>query len=241
MATPYRARRFLLSLFTALAVIGFAAISQLQGADEPPAKTIDAPQVAGSVAPAVGTAADALGSLPVKGRAPKTGYTRSQFGSGWKSVQGCDMRNRILQRDLTDITFVQNNSCLVASGTLHDPYTGNTITFQRGNTTSSLVQIDHVVALSNAWQTGAQQLDAALREQLANDPLELIAVDGSANQQKGDGDAATWLPANKPFRCQYAARQIAVKQKYSLWVTAAEKSAMERILSTCPGQVLPTP
>jgi hypothetical protein len=98
------------------------------------------------------------------------------------------------------------------------------------------VQIDHVVALSDAWQTGAQQLSANQREQLANDPLELLAVDGPANQQKSDGDAATWLPPNKPFRCQYVARQIAVKAKYMLWVTAAEKEAMQRVLASCSGQ-----
>jgi hypothetical protein len=122
------------------------------------------------------------------------------------------------------------------SGLLHDPYTGKDITFTRGIDTSSAVQIDHVVALSDAWQTGAQQLSANQREQLANDPLELLAVDGPANQQKSDGDAATWLPPNKPFRCQYIARQIAVKAKYMLWVTAAEKEAMQRVLASCPGQ-----
>jgi len=86
---------------------------------------------------------------------------------------------------------------------------------------------------------GAQQLSSKEREQLANDPLELLAVDGLANQQKSDGDAATWLPSNKPFRCQYVARQIAVKQKYKLWVTSAEKDAMNRILAACPDQGLP--
>lgn len=101
------------------------------------------------------------------------------------------------------------------------------------------MQIDHVVALSNAWQTGAQQLSSEQRQQLANDPLELLAVDGPANQQKGDGDAATWLPSHKPFRCQYIARQIAVKRKYHLWVTTGEKAAMQRVLATCPGQGMP--
>ena len=102
------------------------------------------------------------------------------------------------------------------------------------------MQIDHVVALSDAWQKGAQQLSMAMREQLANDPLELLAVDGPANQAKGDGDAATWLPPNKPYRCAYVARQIAVKQKYHLWVTSAERDAMQKILSGCAGQALPS-
>lgn len=185
----------------------------------------------------VGDAANVLNTLPIKGRAPKTGYARAQFGDGWAESGGCDTRNKILYRDLTDTTI--NDKCQVESGTLSDPYTGKTILFVRGASTSDAIQIDHVVALGDAWQKGAQQLDAAVREQMANDPLELLAVDGKANQQKSDGDAATWLPSNKPFRCQYVARQIAVKQKYHLWITQAEHDAMSGVLATCPGQTLP--
>jgi len=188
-------------------------------------------------ATASGDAATALAKLPVKGRAPKTNYSRDQFGGGWSSKAGCDTRNVILHRDLTNAAV--NEKCQVTSGILSDPYTGKMITFTRGADTSDDIQIDHVVALSNAWQTGAQQLSAEKREELANDPLELLAVDGPANQQKSDGDAATWLPSNKAFRCQYVARQIAVKTKYALWVTWAEKDAILRILTTCPGQALP--
>jgi len=184
---------------------------------------------------ASGDAATVLSELELKGRAPKTGYERDKFGSGWNSKQGCDTRNLVLARDLVNIA--RNDRCQVVSGSLSDPYTGNTIMFERGELTSSDVQIDHVVALSDAWQKGAQQLSPAEREALANDPLELLAVDGSSNQQKSDGDAATWLPPNKPFRCQYVARQIAVKKKYRLWVTAAEKDAMTNVLVSCPGQV----
>lgn len=184
-----------------------------------------------------GDAAAALGALPVKGRAAKTGYERSQFGDGWQEVDGCDMRNIILARDLNDV--VTNNKCQVTSGRLDDPYTGKTVMFERGASTSDNVQIDHVVALSDAWQKGAQQLSLKQREELANDPLELIAAEGAANQQKSDADAASWLPSNKAFRCQYVARQIAVKKKYNLWVTSAEKDAMVRVLATCPGQALP--
>jgi len=185
-----------------------------------------------------GGAKAALESLAVKGRAPKTGYSRDQFGGGWASKRGCDTRNIILARDLKDVKY--DNECNVISGTLDDPYTGVTIAFVRGPGTSQAVQIDHVVALSNAWQTGAQQLTPAKREQLANDPLELLASDGAANQQKSDGDAATWLPSNKAFRCQYVARQVAVKKKYALWVTQAEKDAILRVLERCPQQDLPT-
>ena len=183
-------------------------------------------------------ARDALAALPTKGRAPKTGYKRSQFGDGWAKAGGCDTRNVILRRDLTNAVLGDDN-CKVQAGALSDPYTGQRIAFKRGANSSGAVQIDHVVALSNAWQTGAQQLSSEQRISLANDPLELLAVDGPANQQKGDGDAATWLPSNKTFRCQYIARQIAFKKNYSLCVTPPERTAMERILASCPEQRLP--
>ena len=179
-----------------------------------------------------------LERLAVKGRAPKTDYSREQFGNGWTTVGGCDTRNIILHRDLTHT--IVDEKCNVTAGSLNDPYTGKVIDFKRGTATSSDVQIDHVVALSDAWQKGAQQLTRDQRIALANDPLELLAVDGPANQQKSDGDAATWLPSYKPFRCQYVARQIAVKITYALWVTQAEKTAMQHVLSSCPTQTMPT-
>jgi hypothetical protein len=183
-------------------------------------------------------ATDALKKLAVKGRAPKTGYAREQFGAGWSEINSCDTRQVILRRDLTNVALADDD-CKVLSGTLNDPYTGKSIEFRRGQGTSDDVQIDHVVALSDAWQTGAQQLDIAERTQFANDPLELLAVDGPANEQKGDADAASWLPSNKAYRCRYVARQIAVKEKYDLWVTSAEHNAMEDVLSSCPTQMLP--
>jgi hypothetical protein len=183
-------------------------------------------------------AMDVLGSLDIKGRAPKTNYSREQFGNGWLTTGDCDTRNIILNRDLTNV--VVDDKCDVVSGTLNDPYTGKIIQFTRGGSTSSAIQIDHVVALSDAWQKGAQQFTSEKRIELANDPLELLAVDGPANLQKSDGDAATWLPPNKSFRCQYIARQIAVKQKYKLWVTQAEHNTMMTILDKCPRQMLPS-
>lgn len=188
-------------------------------------------------------ATSVLETLPVKGRAPKTGYSRDQFGEAWADVDhnGCDTRNDILNRDLTNKTHkAGTHNCVVTSGRLVDPYTAAVIDFVRGQSTSAAVQIDHVVALSDAWQKGAQQLSADRRKQLANDPYNLLAVDGPSNQRKSDGDAATWLPANKSFRCSYVARQIGVKAKYSLWVTQAEHDAMSRVLSSCPAQTVPT-
>jgi len=190
-----------------------------------------------------GSALAGLSTLAVKGRAPRTGYDRGLFGQAWADVDhnGCDTRNDILQRDLTaDELKAGTRDCIVLSGTLRDPYTGTTIAFVRGQSTSGKVQIDHVVALSDAWQKGAQQLSTSRRTALANDRLNLLAVDGITNQRKSDGDAATWLPPNRSYRCSYAARQIAVKASYGLWVTAAERDALRRVLATCPSQKLPT-
>jgi hypothetical protein len=178
----------------------------------------------------------------MKGRAPQTGYVRDLFGSGWVDVDqnGCDTRNDILARDLTAETFKPGTrNCVVLTGSLADPYSAKTIAFLRGQDTSEAVQIDHVVALSNSWQTGSQGWDAAKRTAFANDPLNLLAVDGPLNMQKGDGDAATWLPPNKFYRCSYVARQVAVKVSYGLWTTQAERNAIATVLSTCPAEPLP--
>lgn len=231
MKRTYQIRRTIAAVFS-LAIVGLTLYLN------PDMWQPDIPSVSHEIsATTTGQAADALAELSVKGRAPKTGYERSQFGNGWRKLNGCDTRNIILHRDLTGVSV--NSKCQVVGGALNDPYTGKTITFVRGGDSSADVQIDHVVALGDAWQKGAQQLSKERRENLANDPLELLAVDGPANQQKSDGDAATWLPPNKAFRCQYVARQIAVKKKYQLWVTPAEKDAITRVLATCPGQSLP--
>jgi hypothetical protein len=184
------------------------------------------------------TASAVLETLAVKGRAPKTGYERSQFGPVWSDVDrnGCDTRNDILNRDLTSIIYKPGTrDCVVISGILLDPYSGEKIAFERGVATSSDVQIDHVVALSNAWQTGAFKLTYEKRLAFANDPINLLAVKGWLNSQKGDGDAATWLPPRKDIRCAYVAQQIVVKAKYGLWVTPPEKAAMAGLLAKCPG------
>lgn len=205
------------------------------------ADTLDS-STATAAEPAGVAAADLLATLPVKGRAPKTGYERALFGPTWADVDrnGCDTRNDILRRDLTEITYISSVPCTVKTGILADPYTGTSINFIRGTTTSSAVQIDHVVALSDAWQKGAQQLTTEQRTAFANDPLNLQATDGPTNQQKSDGDAATWLPPAKSFRCEYVARQVSVKARYSLWVTQAEHDAIAGILASCPGQLAPT-
>ena len=191
--------------------------------------------------PLVEPARAALDQLEVKGRAPRTGYDRDLFGQAWSDDvavefgrNGCDTRNDILRRDLQEITTKPGTrDCVVLSGVLYGPYTGERIEFVRGQGTSSAVQIDHVVALSDAWQKGAQQLTPGQRRDLANDPLNLLAVSGPTNQSKGAGDAATWLPPRREFRCSYVSRQVLVKERYGLWVTQAERDAIERILAGC--------
>jgi hypothetical protein len=175
-----------------------------------------------------------LASLPVKGRAPKTGYSRARFGPAWQDVDrnGCDTRNDVLARDLAERTVRPNtHGCVVLAGTFVDPYTGRRLAFDKARPTA--VQIDHVVALSDAWQTGAQLWSSDRRLAFANDPRNLQATDGPINQQKGDSDAASWLPPNKTYRCTYAARQVQVKASYELWVTRAEHDALIGVLSHC--------
>lgn len=181
-----------------------------------------------------------LETLVVKGRAPKTGYAREQFGSAWADVDrnGCDTRNDILNRDLHDRQWRPGtHRCVVVGGRLTDPYTGRPLVFTKVD--ASAVQIDHVVSLSDAWQKGAAAWDAAHRRAFANDPHNLLAVDGPTNARKGDGDTATWLPPAKAYRCRYVARQVAVKAAWDLWVTRAERDAMARVLARCDGQRVP--
>ena len=209
------------------------ALTLVSGLISVQAETYDASASSGTKATSV------LAKLPIKGRAPKTGYDRDLFSDGWGKIGDCDARNFILRRDLKSITWRLSPRCTVATGILNDPYTAKKIYFVRGVSTSSAVQIDHVVAVSDAWQKGAQQLSFSKRYAFYNDPLNLLAVDGPANMQKSDSDAASWLPANKGYRCSYVSRQIAVKHKYKLWVTKAERDALARVLKSCPNQLIP--
>ena len=197
-----------------------------------PAATGSATDMARALQARSGQTVAVLDTLPVKGRAPMTGYSREEFGPDWSDVNrnGCDTRNDILTRDLSGTEIV---NCVVQRGVLSDPYSGETVQFTRGPVSSMDVQIDHVVALANAWQTGAFRWPREKRERFANDPRNLLAVRGDLNLQKGDGDAATWLPPRKSFRCEYVERQIQVKAAYQLWVTEPEKAAMMRVMATC--------
>ncbi|MYU24911.1 HNH endonuclease family protein [Streptomyces sp. SID8352] len=171
-------------------------------------------------------------SVGTKGRGPKTGYARDKFGYAWMDTadgvplarNGCDTRNDLLQRDGEKLRFREGSNCVVISMTLRDPYTGTTIEWRKEK--ASAVQIDHVVPLSYSWQMGSSRWAEAKRKQLANDPLNLLPVEGRANSSKGDSGPASWLPPDKDIRCAYAARFAQVAVKYAMPVTKADKDAM---------------
>jgi hypothetical protein len=175
-----------------------------------------------------------IDKVATKGRGPKTGYDRDKFGYAWMDSasgvpdahNGCDTRDDVLKRDGDDVKYRSGSDCVLSSMTLHDPYTAKTIDWRK--TKATAVQIDHVMPLSYDWQMGAAHWTKAKREQIANDPLNLIPVDGSMNESKSDSGPAAWLPPNKAVRCSYAVRFAQVSLKYDLPVTTADKSVMAR-------------
>lgn len=177
-----------------------------------------------------------LAALPVVDTPRAPAYDRDAFGPAWADVDrnGCDTRNDVLARDLTAVTFKPGTrDCVVLSGRLADRYTGQGIDFRRGQDTSSLVQVDHVVALADAWRSGAHAWTAEERTRFANDPQNLLAVDGAANQDKGAASADAWLPPQRGYRCRYVATQVSVKARWALSVTTAERRAIARTLDSC--------
>lgn len=196
----------------------------------PPVKVVPGPKLDGPAALAM------LDTLKIKGKAPATGYNRNaQFGNGWKDFNAnkCDERQDTLKRDMSKVKYKDAKKCQLASGVLADSYTGRRINWK---VNSGSVDIDHVVALKNVWISGGQQFSQDQRLAVANDPLNLMASQASANRSKADANAAEWLPSHKPFRCRYVAIQVSVKKKYALAVTRPEMEAMRRVLNTCPQQ-----
>jgi Protein of unknown function (DUF1524) len=180
-----------------------------------------------------------LQRLPVKGWDRRRDFTRNRFGEAWSDDvdvelgrNGCNTRDDVLARDLTDVAM-RPGTCFVQRGTLHDPYRGETIAFVRGPATSDTVQIDHVVSLADAWYKGACDWDDERRRDFANDPRNLLAVSAKGNFDKAFRDAASWLPPNVGFRCEFVARQVEVKTDYGLWVSDKEERAMAEVLAGC--------
>jgi len=209
---------------------GVAEPETAPGSTASPAQPSDAP-----TPPAAADPLEQLDALAAPSGQPGD-YHRDAFGPGWLDPDrnGCDARNDTLARDLVDVTFRPGtNDCVVVSGTLHDPYTGTTIAFLKGQDTSELVQIDHVVPLALAWRSGAFGWDTVEREAFANDPLNLLAVDGEANQSKSDSGPALWMPPNSAFACEYSADFIAVLAKYRLSITAEDRSSLISTLGGC--------
>jgi hypothetical protein len=216
--------------------IGGATGSPSGAAGSGAASSGAATPAAGGTVPSAATALVALDALPVKAFALVDGYSRGQFGQRWADVDrnGCDTRNDVLRRDLADVVVDPGtDGCVVRSGRLTDPYTGEVRPFLRGEQTSPLVTVDHVVALAAAWRTGAASWSARRREEFANDPLNLLTVTRETNEDKAAGDAARWLPPLSAARCPFVARQVAVKARYRLSVTPQEKAAIRAVLDRC--------
>ena len=235
-----RVRRFLsiaddLLLAAVLAAGGAWAYGEVQGrADEPPA--VSRPNLPPASTSESFEPLAVLATLEVDAAEHGVPYRRDHFGARWADVDrnGCDTRNDVLGRDLTDVARdPRTRGCVVVSGTLRDPYTGSIVPFVKGDKTSTAVQIDHVVPLADAWRKGAHRWSPQTRLRFANDPLNLIAVSEAANRAKGDKDASRYLPADDGFVCTYVTRQVAVKAAYRLSVTSDEREALRHALTSC--------
>ena len=231
-----RTRVLWLAVAVALAV--FVAYQVTQDAGRP------SEYVAQADIPTVAPGVDVLdGIAEIPDRVRGYDYRRDAFGEAWTDDttapggnNGCDTRNDILDRDLIDKTYVAISRCpdAVATGVLRDPYTNATVAFTRGEQTGAEVQIDHLVPLALAWDLGARHWSDEMRVRFANDPANLIAVAGEANQDKGDKQPALWMPPNQAFHCQYAMQFIAVLRGYRLPVDAASAEVLEDAAQTCP-------
>lgn len=184
----------------------------------------------------------ALVTVPVvDGRHRRDDYERTAFGSPWTdatavadSDNGCDTRNDILTRDLSDTRSGPVASCphAVLAGELRSPYTGAVVIFRRDRRATA-IQIDHIVPLAFAWDMGAFAWPPARRADLANDPANLVAVDGDSNQDKSDSEPGRWMPPNTGFHCQYAIQFVDVLTAYGLQVDRSSRDVLTRALQQC--------
>ncbi|MEU0966949.1 HNH endonuclease family protein [Streptomyces sp. NPDC005917] len=172
------------------------------------------------------TARSYLASLTVATE-NRTGYSRSLFPT-WNTISGtCNTREYILKRDGSNV--VTDSACAATSGSWYSPYDGATWT------AASDVDIDHLVPLAEAWDSGAGKWTTAQRQAFANDITrpQLLAVTDNVNQSKSDQDPATWMPPLTSYRCTYVRAWVQVKYYYNLSVDSAEKSALTSYLSGC--------
>ena len=225
----------------AAVVLAVVVAIQVGTADEP-AAVADGGD--GAVVPTVAPGTAILAGVAVIARRVRDpNYRRAAFGEAWtddnpapEGHNGCDTRNDILNRDLTDKTLVSLKRCpqAVKTGVLRDPYTNDTIAFTRGNQVGAAVQIDHIVPLALAWDLGARDWNDELRLRFANDPANLLAVSGKSNQDKGDKQPSDWRPPNHGFWCQYAVQYVAVLRGYGLPVDAPSVPVLRDAAATCP-------
>ncbi|MFI6869931.1 HNH endonuclease family protein [Nocardia sp. NPDC050406] len=162
------------------------------------------------------------------------------FGPAWSDDtdapgghDGCDTRNNVLARQLTDVVFKTGSNCVVVAGTLNDPYTGKRLTFAKAEAKD--IQIDHVYSLAAAWDMGASGWPLDQRARFANDlDFNLLAVDGKTNEDKGDRTPSDWLPPAAANHCFFAAKYLTVATQYSLPITTADKAALANVATNCP-------
>lgn len=175
-----------------------------------------------------------LASLQPQSTSRIPDYDRDLFGTSWFDVDGnlCDTRNDVLQRDMRDIHLAADQ-CKVMSGVLDDPYTGSAISFERGEQTSQAVQIDHIIPLSYAWKHGAWSWDDSARLAFANDPANLLAVDGPTNNGKGGKGPARWMPPNESYRCVYATKFVTVAATYELQISEDDRQSLAATIASC--------
>lgn len=160
----------------------------------------------------------------------RSGYQRTLFNH-WRDADGdsCDTREEVLIRQ-SQVSAQVGPGCRVYSGRWTSAYDAVVVT------DPSTLDIDHVVALAEAWDSGASRWSFTTRQAFANDLAftgSLIAVTASSNRSKSDRDPAEWLPGNSAYRCTYVTTWIAVKYRWSLSIDSAEKSALQRQVTAC--------
>ncbi|MER5598064.1 HNH endonuclease family protein [Streptomyces sp. NPDC002265] len=157
----------------------------------------------------------------------RTGYSRDLFPT-WITISGtCNTREYILKRDGSNVTT--DSACVATGGSWYSVYDGATWT------AASDVDIDHLVPLAEAWDSGASAWTTAQRQAFANDVTrpQLLAVTDNVNQSKGDKDPAEWMPPLSSYACTYARAWVQVKYYYNLKIDSAEKTKLTSVLNGC--------